>query len=371
MAFNIPLFKVYMSSKVKDPLLDTLYSGYVTQGSQVEAFEYKLKEWLDVRYLNTTNSGTSALQLALNLAGVKYKDKVISTAMTCTATNTAIRAVGGNIVWADIEPLTGNIDPRSVEVILKKQKDIKVVMIVHWGGYPCDLQYFNYLAQKYGVKIIEDAAHAFGAKYYDKKIGAHSDFVCFSFQAIKHLTTVDGGAVVCREESDWKRGKLLRWFGIDREAPRRDFRCEEDVKEAGFKYHMNDVNATIGIHNLEDMNKIVGAHQENGLYYDQALQGIPGITLLERAPERLSAYWLYTILVENRKRFMESMLEKGITTSQVHSRNDLMTMFKDYYIDLPGVSEFVKKQVSIPVHWGVSKTDREYIVRAIKEIGGS
>lgn len=221
---TIPLFKPYMSSKVKEPLLDTLYSGYLTQGPRVEEFEFKLKDWLEVRYLNTTNSGTSALQLALYLAGVRHGSKVISTPMTCTASNTAIRAVGGDIVWADIDPRTGNIDPNYVETILKKRKDIKTIMIVHWGGYPCEIGAFNYFENKFGVKVIEDAAHAFGSTYCGKKIGSFSSYICFSFQAIKHLTTGDGGALVCREEADHKRGKLLRWFGIDRESPRKDFR---------------------------------------------------------------------------------------------------------------------------------------------------
>lgn len=346
----------------------------------VEEFEYKLKEWLDVRYLNTTNSGTSALQLALTLAGVKHNNRVISTPMTCTATNTAIRAVGGQIVWADIDPLTGNIDPNYVEDILRKEcapvsmaqkrHQIKVVMLVHWGGYPCDLDAFNLLSQKYGVKIIEDAAHAFGATYNGRKIGSHSDFVCFSFQAIKHLTTVDGGAVVCREEADWKRGKLLRWFGIDRESPRKDFRCEENVKEAGFKYHMNDVNATIGIHNIDDMHEVLKTHQDNGTYYDKFLKGIPGITLLKRNPNCLSAYWIYTLLADNRKYFMESMAERGISTSQVHSRNDTHDMFNSYRCPLPGVDAFTEKQVNIPVGWWVNKDMRKYIEDTIRQVTG-
>lgn len=344
----------------------------------VEEFETKLKEWLKVRYLNTTNSGTSSLQLALKVAGVEYKNRVISTPMTCTATNTAIRAVGGQIVWADIDPTTGNIDPNSVEYLLRKETRtssyaankyrIKAVMVVHWGGYPCDLTAFNFLSQKYGVKIIEDAAHAFGASYYGSKIGVHSDFVCFSFQAIKHLTTIDGGALVCREEADHNRAKLLRWFGIDRNAPRRDFRCEEDVQEAGFKYHMNDFNATVGLYNLEDVNEIIRIHQDNGLYYDKALKNVPGIRLLKRNKNYLSSYWLYTILVHDRLKFMEQMLEKGITTSQVHSRNDLMTMFKQYYVDLPGMNQFTAHQVNIPVGWWVDSETRDYIVNTIKEI---
>lgn len=374
----IPLFKPYMSPKVKDPVIETLYCGYFTQGPRVEEFEKKLKDWLGVRYLNTTNSGTSALQLALTVAGVQHKNRVISTPMTCTATNTAIRAVGGNIVWSDIDPATGNIDPNYVESLLKKESwlssynanknRIKAIMVVHWGGYPCDLTAFNYLSQKYGVKIIEDAAHAFGASYHGNKIGVHSDFICYSFQAIKHLTTVDGGAMVCREEADHKRAKLLRWFGIDRDAPRRDFRCEEDVQEAGFKYHMNDLNATIGLYNLEDVDEIIRKHQENGFYYDKALKNVDGVKLLKRNKNYLSSYWLYTILVHDRTKFMERMLAQGITTSQVHSRNDLMTMFKQYYVDLPGMNQFTAHQVNIPVGWWITPETRDYIVNTIKEI---
>lgn len=290
--------------------------------------------------------------------------------MTCTATNTAIKAVGGEIVWADIDPLTGNMDPNSAEDLLKKRKDIKAIMIVHWGGYPCDLLAFNTLSQKYGVKIIEDAAHAFGASYYGRKIGSHSDFVCFSFQAIKHLTTVDGGAVVSREEGDWKRGKLLRWFGIDRESPRKDFRCEENVKEAGFKYHMNDVNATIGIHNLDHMDEVLRVHQDNGTYYDKFLKGIPGVTLLKRNPNVLSSYWIYTLLVDDRKYFMEKMAERGISTSQVHSRNDLHDMFASYLCPLPGVDFFTERQVNIPVGWWIDKDLKKYIEDSIRTIKG-
>lgn len=344
--------------------------GTLLRDHGVEEFEYKLKEWLDVRYLNTTNSGTSALQLALTLSGVKHKNKVISTAMTCTATNTAIKAVGGDIVWADIDPLTGNMDPNSAEDLLKKERGIRAIMVVHWGGYPCDLTAFNFLSNKYNVKIIEDAAHAFGASYYGRKIGSHSDYVCFSFQAIKHLTTIDGGAVVCREEGDWKRGRLLRWFGIDREQPRKDFRCEENVKEAGFKYHMNDVNATVGIHNIEDMNSVVSIHQDNGTYYDKFLKGVPGVTLLKRNPNALSSYWIYTLLVNNRQGFMEKMTEKGISTSQVHARNDHHDMFSMYRRPLPGVDEFTSKQVNIPVGWWIDKDMRKYIEDSIRTTKG-
>lgn len=367
----IPLFKPYMSPKVKDNLLDTLYSGYITQGSKVEEFEYNLRKYLDVVGVLTTNSCTSALQLAVKLAGVEYGDKIITTPQSCSATTTSILVMGGKVIWADIQRNTGNIDPNSIEDKLKKNPGTKAIMLVHWAGYPCDLQEISSIAEKYGVKVIEDAAHAFGARYKGLSIGNHSDFIAYSFQAIKQLTTVDGGGLVCRNHKDYERAKLLRWFGIDREKPSRDARCYEDIKEAGYKFHMNDVNATVGIQNLKDMDEVLTKHISNGQYYDWQLQNIPGITLLDRKPDRISAYWIYTILVQNRIKFMEKMYDAGIMTSQVHSRIDRHTMCAEFdNLNLPETDYFSEHQVNIPCGWWLTLQEREYIIETVRKVQG-
>ncbi|WP_156346043.1 DegT/DnrJ/EryC1/StrS family aminotransferase [Verrucomicrobium spinosum] len=161
-------------------------------GPQVEAFESKLKDWVTSPHVLTLNSGTSALHLALRLAGVEHGDEVISTAMTCMATNVPILANGARIVWADINPKTGNLCPKSVaEKITPKTK---AIVCVDWGGYPCDFTELRAIADQHKIALIEDAAHAFGATYKNQKMAALPDFTTFSFQAIKHVTTVDGGA---------------------------------------------------------------------------------------------------------------------------------------------------------------------------------
>src|SRR6185369_10589141 len=124
------------------------------------------------------------------------------------------------IVWADIDPETGNISAASIKSRITEKT--KAIIVVHWGGLPVDLEEINAIAKAANLKVIEDAAHALGAQYQGSKLGVHSDFVCFSFQAIKHITTVDGGALLCKSEEDYHRGKLLRWYGIDREQPRAD-----------------------------------------------------------------------------------------------------------------------------------------------------
>lgn len=364
----IPLFKVFMPETVLDPLRTTLMSGYIGQGPRVDEFEKALIPWFGNTNVLTLNTGTSALHLALRLAGVGSGDEVISTPMTCTATNEPILERGGNIVWADINPHTGNIDPLDVE--RKITPRTKAVMAVHWGGYPCELDELGHLGRKYGIKVIEDAAHAFGAEYKGKPIGAHSDFVCFSFQAIKHLTTVDGGALVCKESSDYRRGKLLRWYGIDRETERRDFRCEEDIVEYGYKFHMNDVTATIGLEQLKLVGQTLEKHRENAAFYDKRFQGLRSIDPLQYQHDRLSSYWLYTVLVEDRQVFMREMKQAGITVSQVHARNDLHTMMRDYRRNLPGVDAFVERQVSIPVGWWLTNDEREHIAATVEHLCG-
>ncbi|MGH8247095.1 MAG: DegT/DnrJ/EryC1/StrS family aminotransferase [Gammaproteobacteria bacterium] len=360
----IPLFKVHMPESVMEPLRATLMSGYIGQGPRVEQFEHALVRWVGSRQVLTVNSGTSAIHLALRLAGVGRGDEVISSPMTCTATNEPILERGAKIVWADVDPHTGNIDPRDVE--RKITARTKAVVAVHWGGYPCDLDELNDIGRRHGVRIIEDAAHAFGAEYRGWPIGSHSDFVCFSFQAIKHLTTVDGGCLVCKDPLDDRRGKLLRWYGIDRECDRKDFRCEEDILEHGYKFHMNDVAATIGMEQLKWVGLVLEKHRTNAAFFRNCLESLPGLGLLHYRPDRVSSYWLFTVLVDDRPRFMEEMKQAGIMVSQVHARNDKHTMCRDFVRPLPGLDEFAAHQVSVPVGWWLSEEDREHIVRSIQ-----
>ncbi len=361
----IPLFKVNMRPSVLGPLTATLLSGYVGQGPRVDEFERALAPWFGSSNALAVNSGTSALQLALRLANVGFDDEVISTPMTCTATNVPIMAMGARIVWADIDPATGNIDPRDVE--RKITKRTKAIVAVDWGGYPCELAELNRIAETYNLKLIEDAAHAFGAIYRGQPVGSHSNFVCFSFQAIKHLTTVDGGALVCRDHEDYKRGKLLRWYGIDRESERRDFRCEEDIQEWGYKFHMNDVAATIGLHQLQFVDAILQRHRENGAYYRERFKSLKGLKLLDYRSDRASSYWLFTVRVRERLRFMEAMTKAGIVVSQVHSRNDLHSTFREFRSSLPGLDEFAAEQVSIPVGWWLTDEQRDQIADTVTE----
>lgn len=362
---DIPLFKVFMPESVLEPLAEVLLSGYIGEGPKVKEFEQQLGRRFDNENVLALNNGTAAIQLALRLSNVGYGDEVISTPMTCTATNIPILALGAKIIWADIDPWTGNIDP--ADVARKITPKTKAIICVHWGGYPCNLEELTTIAAEHGIKLIEDACHSFGSIYRTSPIGSHSDFACFSFQAIKHMTTVDGGALTCRSKNDCERGRRLRWYGIDRNAKGRDLRCQADIAEYGYKFHMNDVTAAIGLEQLKYIDETLEKHTTNAKQYDEAFKHLENVQSLRYEDDRVGTYWLYTIRVKNRKSFTEHMKKAGITVSQVHARNDDHTIFKDFKkTGLHGVDEFTSEQIAIPVGWWLDQTDIEYIVSSVR-----
>lgn len=362
----IPLFKVRIPESVMGPLRDTLFSGFIGQGKKVDEFERLIGAFIGNEHALTVNSGTSALQLALKLANVGYGDEVITTPMTCSATCMPILMAGAKIVWADIDPWTAEID---VESVLRKfTTKTKAIICIDWGGYPCSLDDLVAICHNKNIKLIEDAAHAFGAIYKGRPVGSISDFTAFSFQAIKQLTTIDGGACACADASAYRRGKLLRWYGIDREQKRGDFRCEANIIEAGTKWHMNDVAATIGIEQMKYIDVTLLRHRLNAFYYNNEfhIRNIKTVHPLQYHRDRLSTYWLYTVRADDRDGFVKWMNEHGVQTSRVHQRNDIHTYAKEFRADLPGVDEFNDHQCSVPCGWWVSQDERETIMDAIE-----
>jgi dTDP-4-amino-4,6-dideoxygalactose transaminase len=356
----IPLFKVFMAEDVDIELHKVLHSGFIGQGPKVEEFEAALKQYIGNPNMVTTNSGTAALQLALRLIDVKDR-YVISTPMTCTATNWAILAEGGKIQWADIDRYTGNISPTSI-MDMDMSLDPVAIMAVDWGGTPIDHSFFDFRR----IPVIEDAAHAFGSRWYRKMTGTMADYTIFSFQAIKAVTCGDGGALFLKDDSDVRRSKLLRWYGIDREQPRADFRCEQNIPEWGYKFHMNDIAATIGLANLPFVETNLATCRNHADFYDQNLSSVSGLGLPPRDVNVQPSYWLYTLFVEHRDDFMRMMNEKGIMCSRVHERNDLHTCVEQFRTDLPNTQWFVGHECCIPVGWWVTEEDREFIVKTIK-----
>jgi len=358
----IPLFKVYLPPEeiLMPRLRDVLYSGQISEGEQVYEFENKFSSYVGLPNILSFYSGTAALHTALILAGVQPGDEVISTPMTAEPTNMAILHAGGKIVWADVDPRNGNISPDSIADSITQKT--RAIMVVHYGGIPAAMNHIREIANTNGIPVIEDAAHVLGACYGKEPIGMNSEYTMFSLQAIKHMTTVDGGMLACKNPADLPRGRKIRWFGIDRQASR----TEVDVKEVGYKYHMNNVNATIGLVQLEHINPVVERHIANGRYFDTALQEVSGIELCTWDEEAEPSYWFYTVLAERRDDLSRYLTEHGIGNSQAHKRNDLHSVFSASRCVLPGVDSFYSRMLHIPCGWWVADEDRERIAVLIK-----
>ena len=375
---QIDLFKVHMAPTAAEEVAKVLNSGYIGQGPKVDEFENQLKDFFNHDFVQTVNSGTSALHMAIHLLkkpnnnwpGMQEGDEILATALTCTASNFPILANGLKIKWVDIDPTTLNMDLD--DLARKITPKTKAIILVHWGGYPSDLnkvkQIQSQAEELYGFKpaIIEDGAHALGSKYMGKHIGTHGNLTMYSLQAIKHITAIDGGLLLSPHQELHRRGKLIRWYGIDRDSNRKDFRCEADIEEWGFKFHMNDVCATVGIENLKHADELIKTHQLNAAYYDKHLKNVNGVTLLTRHEGHESSFWIYSMLVDDRDGFYKWMKKCGIVVSQVHERNDKHSCVKEFRSTLPTLDKTIGKIVSIPVGWWVTKEEREYIVNCIK-----
>lgn len=350
----IPLFKVRMSEEAPDSVRKVLESGFIGQGSVVEEFEDLLQQELntDVRPI-TVNSCTSAIDLALHLCGVGPGDEVISTPQTCFASQVGMLHRYATIRWADIDPETGLICAESVKKLISP--NTKAIVAVNWAGRICDYK----ALKEFGVPVIEDAAHTWDC-FLPEPL-ERGDYRCYSFQAIKFLTCGDGGLLITPPEQA-EKARLLRWYGLDR-TKNESFRCTQNIQEAGFKYHMNDIAAAIGISNIQDACASVLEHRKNAKFYCDRLRDCQATKVLPYDPD--CSYWLYSLLVQKgtKEDFIEFMKDHDITASPVHHRNDnyaCTSMFKEQ--DLPGVNEFYQRQVSIPVGWWLDYSQRLHIV---------
>lgn len=355
----IPLFKVFMAPEAGHQVKKMLYSGYIGQGKQVEKFEAELTTFLGTKTALTVNSCTSALQLAFHLITKSDRLDVLTSPLSCFATTSSILASGLRPRWVDVDTHTCNLDLNDLET--KLDLDTLAVCVVHFAGRPLDLNRLSAIldihADKYGYRppVIEDCAHAFGSTYDGRKIGGHGNICCFSFQAIKPLTTGDGGLIVVPDYFI-DRARKLRWFGLDRNSPIE----KQNIDESGFKYQMNDIAATIGLANLRHIPRILEKNQSNSeVYYDELVD----ISLPRPENGRTNGF-LFPVLVERRHDFERALSSRGIVTSPAHFRNDVHDCVQEFRTDdLPDMDKIEREMTCLPCAWWV-EPDR--VVGAIK-----
>ena len=362
---TIEFFNTTISPTAAEAVVQTLNSTRISAGAKADLFERGLAE----RGINnpvTVNSGTVTMHLALLAAGVGPGDEVIIPAQTFIATGMAVLYVGATPVFADINLYDGNI---SVHSILEKiTPNTKAIIPVHWAGFPCDMDSINAVAEEYNLAVIEDAAHAFGAKYRGRLVGSLSRFTSFSFQAIKHLTTGDGGAICCQNIEDADFIKRLRWFDIDRENTKTGFLGEReyDAVNVGYKYHMNDLAATLGLENLKVVDAKLARIKQIAKAYESELQNIPGVELMRYVGDKESSYWLFPLLVDDRDAFVHKMKDANIPVSVVHQGIDKNTLFGGLQPELTNQRLFDAKQIHIPIHDALTDAQLDKIITTIK-----
>lgn len=379
---SYPLFKVHVDKKAALKELKSVFdSGFINEGQQVTELGNKLKPILNTEKFVLVNSCTSAIHLALHLSGVRHYDDVISTSMTCVATNTPIVSKDANIVWADIDMNTGCIDPDSVREMLKNYAPkAKAVVAVAWAGNPPALKELREICDEFKCKLILDAAHAFGATYENVEIHSLPDYTCYSLQAIKHVTTGDGGILVCKSDEDFSLAKQLKWFGIDRDQAKDDKgnwkgqHWDFDIKHAGYKFNMNNLSAAVGLSQLKHINKILDGHQKNAMHYSVLFEdNIYAKPLSYSNINATSSHWVYTVILNERyedirDELLKRLNDEGIGAGLVHVPNHWYSCFKKFERPLMNVLAFSQRQLSLPVGWWLKPSDIKHIYKRFDQI---
>ena len=361
---NIPLFMPEIPPEAIDEVSNTLQSRWIGQGPKVDKFEIEFNKLIgNPNESIAVGSGTDALHIAYLLAGINPGDEVLTPVFTCTATNIPLLYIGAIPVFIDVDPKTLNIDINHARSLISKKT--KAIVCVHYAGYPCDMDAIAELADEFNLQIIEDAAHAVGARYKGKSIGTISDFTMFSFQAIKHITTGDGGLLTFKDASLLEKAKRLRWFGIDRSAKQLGI-WENDITEIGYKYQMTDLGASIGLASIRNFANTFDLRRSLLHRYYEKLEANPNIEILgKETDEIIHAAWLFTVRVKNRKKLQAKLLENKIESNQVHYRNDRYSIFTPQRLNLPNMNEIEDEYLVLPLHTKMSVGDVDRICSVI------
>ena len=364
---NIVLFYPHVSELAKSSVMDTLNSRWIGQGPKVKIFEENFsKKFASNLPAIAVGSGTDALHLSYMLAGLNPGDEVIAPLFTCTATNIPFLYMGIKINFADVDINTMNMDTNHVRQLMNDK--VKAIICVHYGGLPCDMDELQSVANEWSIPIIEDAAHAVGAKYKGIDIGSISDFTIFSFQAIKHITTGDGGMLIIKNKGLIDKAERIRWFGIDRKSKQAGI-WENDITEIGYKYQMTDIAAAMGIAALSEFDEQSQIRKALFQVYEEELAGCERLRIIGSGyKDREHAAWLFTVIVEERYKLQEKLRDNNIESNQVHFRNDRYSIFKEFTDGkvFPNMDKIEDDYLVLPLHTKMTVEDARRVCSVIK-----
>jgi perosamine synthetase len=373
----IPLYKVHMPADLKEEIDRILHSGQLAYGKNSRLFEEKLRDYLGNPYVVTTSTHNHALQISFDLLGIGPGDEVIASPMSCLATNQPVITNRGTVVWADIDPRTGTLDPDDVKKRITART--KAILHYHWCGYPGDIDGINQVAREHGIMVVEDATEAFGAEYKNRKIGSTgSDVVCFSFQTVRLPNTIDGGAIAFSSKDLFEKASLMRDYGIERKRFRDgmgEISLNCDIPIRGYGAMMNEVSAFIGCRQMDFFDGLLHRQRENAETFLAALVGCRHCEPLVPLANAKPSFWVFSLVSGESERILAASREQGIWTSRVHSRNDFYSCFgggphtelKRVRTDLRGVSTFAATELCIPSGWWVGERERQIITSVVRQ----
>jgi len=365
---TIPIFRPWYDEAEEKAVTEVLRSGWIGLGPKTAEFEKRFAAYLEVPHSVAVNSATAALHLALQ-AAIPSGGEVITTSMTFVSSNHAILYNGAVPVFADIEPDTLNIDVHSIERNLTDQT--RAILVVHYGGHACDMDPILALAQKRSIPVIEDAAHACGGSYKGRKLGSIGTAGCFSFHAVKNLATGDGGMIAIHNPEFDKRLRRLRWCGIDKDTWDRSeveqkYSWYYTVQELGFKYHMNDITAAIGLVQLDKLERGNARRREIVNYYNERFAGLGW---LERPVEKeytRSALHNYVVKLDRRDELIAHLQARGISAGVHYFPIHLYSMYRKFRADVPVTEHVWRRLVTLPLYPGMSDLDVERVVDTMR-----
>ena len=367
----IQLFKPYHGEEEIEAVSEVLRSGWWGQGPKTVELEKQFAEFVEAPIAVSLNSATAGLHLALTAAEVEGYE-VISTPMTFVSSNHAILYNRATPVFADVERDTLNIDPDDIE--RKITDKTRAIMVVDYGGHPADLDRILEIADAHNLIVIEDAAHATGARYKGKAVGSISPMTSFSFHPVKNLATGDGGMVTTRNEEWAERIKRLRWVGINKNTWQRadgedgsQYSWEYDVDEPGYKYHTNDINSAIALVQLGRLPFTNGRRREICALYDEGLKDISWLTLPVEKDYAYSSRHNYVIRMNNRDKLADWMRDHRVGSGMHYIPNHLYDMYKPYVTEaLPVIEEEWLRCLTLPLHPNMTDSDVAYIIEVLR-----
>jgi len=368
----IPLFKPCLGKEEEQAVVKTLRSGWLGNGPQTLAFEQKMAKLAGTKYAVALNSATAALHLSF-LTSIQPGDEVISPSLTFVAANQAILQAHGKIVFSDCDPVTLSSDPE--DILNKITKKTKAILVLHYGGHPVDLKPLITVCRQKKITLIEDCAHAAGSYYFGQHVGGFGDLGCFSFAAIKNITTGDGGMVVSNNRPKADRIRHLAWSGISsstwlRYGPKtKDHKWDYDVTDLGFKYQMNDIAASIG---LVQFNKLKSNNFKRAQIvkrYNQNFKQLNWIKTPVIKPWVKSSHHNYFIKVDSklRNKLIDYLNTRGISANVHYLPNHFYKMFADFSHQVPITNQVWQEIVLLPIFPDLSLKDQTFIIKTLKK----